>query len=168
VLDGDEQHPYILNDYYETESGTYQRGHASFPVSGLPDGLHTFTVKAWDAYNNSGTGSVRFVVGNGKVMQVQNLMNYPNPFKEETHFFFEQNHPTDVLKVQIAVYDMAGKRVRLLETSSTPGGSHSGITWDGTTDNGVRLQSGVYPYRMILTTPTGIQTTAYQKLVIVR
>src|SRR5690606_6915886 len=105
---------------------------------------------------------------NGKIMQVQNLMNYPNPFKEETHFFFEHNHPTEALKVQIAIYDMAGKPVRLLETTAGPGGSHGRITWDGTADNGVRLQSNVYPYRIILSTPSGIQATAYQKLVIVR
>ena len=168
VLDGDEQHPYILNDYYETETGTYQRGHASFPVSGLADGPHTFTVKAWDVYNNSGTGTVRFVVGNGTLMQVQNLMNYPNPFKETTNFFFEQNHPTEELKVQIAIYNMAGMPVRTLETISIPGGSHSSVTWDGTADNGARLPSGVYPYRIILSTDQGIQATAYQKLVIVR
>ena len=168
VLDGDEQHPYVLNDYYETESGTYQRGHASFPVTGLADGEHTFTVRAWDVYNNSGSGSVRFVVGNGKVMQVRNLMNYPNPFAENTHFFFEHNHPTEVLKAQLAIYDMAGKLVRMIETSAAPGGSHGEVIWDGTTTNGVRLQSGVYPYRIILTTPGGIQVTAYQKLVIIR
>lgn len=168
VLDGDEQNPYILNDYYESESGTYQRGHASFPISGLSDGYHTFVVKGWDVYNNSGTGTVHFVVGDGKVMQVQNLINYPNPFKDVTHFFFEHNHPDEALDVQIAIYDMSGKRVRILKTSTDIGGSHGQIDWNGTADNGVPLPAGVYPYRMILTTSTGTQTTAYQKLVIIR
>ena len=59
--------------------------------------------------------------------------------------------------------------VRTINQSFTPGGSHSNeITWDGTTDNGARLQSGVYPYRIILSTDKGIEATSYQKLVIVR
>jgi hypothetical protein len=169
VLDGDEQHPYNLNDYYQTEPNTYQKGHVSFPVTGIPDGAHTFTVKAWDVYNNSGTGTVHFVVGNGKIMQVEKLVNYPNPFTETTHFFFEHNHPNEVLGVQIAIYNTAGMLVRTINQSFTPGGSHSNeITWDGTTDNGARLQSGVYPYRIILSTDKGIEATSYQKLVIIR
>ncbi len=44
VLDGDDEHPFILNDYYETEPNTYQRGHASFPITGLSDGPHTILV----------------------------------------------------------------------------------------------------------------------------
>jgi hypothetical protein len=168
VLDGDEEHPYILNDYYESENGTYKRGHASFPISGLSDGSHTFVVKAWDVYNNSGTGTVHFVVGDGKLMQVQNLMNYPNPFKDKTYFFFEHNHPDQILDVQIAIYDLSGKQARILKTSADAGGSHGKVEWDGTADNGAMLPSGMYVYRMILTTPTGVQSTAYQKLVIIR
>jgi hypothetical protein len=169
VLDGDEQHPYILNDYYQTEPNTYQRGHVSFPLSNIPDGLHTIVVKAWDVYNNSGSGTVHFVVGDGKVMQVENLINYPNPFSDVTHFFFEHNHPNEVLNVQIAIYNTAGLLVRTINQSFTPTGSHSNeITWDGTANNGARLQSGVYPYRIILSTEKGIEATSYQKLVIVR
>jgi len=168
VLDGDEQHPYILNDYYESENGTYKKGAAKFPVTGLTDGPHTFVVKAWDVYNNSGTGTVHFVVGNGTIMQIQNLMNYPNPFKDKTYFFFENNHPDQILDAQIAIYDMSGKLARILKGSTDPGGSHGKIEWDGTSDHGALLPSGVYPYRMILSTPGGIQSTAYQKLVIIR
>jgi hypothetical protein len=168
VLDGDEQHPYVLNDYYQTESNTYKRGRVSFPISGLSDGLHSIRVKAWDVYNNSGEGTVRFVVGTGG-FQIQNLMNYPNPFTDVTHFIFEHNHPGETLKVQIAIYNTAGVPVRMIDQSFTPSGSNSNeITWDGTDANGARLPSGVYPYRMILSTEQGVQGSTYQKLVIVR
>jgi hypothetical protein len=168
ILDGDEQHPYILNDYYQTEPNTYQRGHLSFPISGLSDGPHTLRVRAWDVYNNSGEGTVRFVVGSGG-FQIENLMNYPNPFSDVTHFVFEHNHPGESVKVQIAIYNTTGAPVRMLEQTFTPSGSHSNeLTWDGTDGSGARLPSGVYPYRMILSTENGIQGSAYQKLVIVR
>jgi flagellar hook assembly protein FlgD len=112
---------------------------------------------------------VNFVVSDGKLMQIVNLINYPNPFTENTRLFFEHNHPSEVLKVQLMIYDMAGHQVRHIETSFTPSGSHSNeISWDGTSDSGARLPSGVYPCRMILSTESGIQGTAYQKMVIVR
>jgi hypothetical protein len=169
VLDGDEEHPINLNDYFVPEANTYQHGHVSYPVDGLADGVHKFWVKAWDVYNNSGTGEVNFVVKNGKVMEIINLINYPNPFTETTRMFFEHNHPAEALKVQIMIYDMAGRQVRHIETSFTPGGSHSNeIGWDGNSDSGARLPSGVYPCRMILSTESGVKGTAYQKMVIVR
>ena len=168
VLDGNEATPYILNDYYQSEPNTYQRGHVSFPISGLSEGAHTLKVKAWDVYNNSGEGIVHFVVGGGG-FSIHNLHNYPNPFTNETHFFFEHNHPGELLKVQIGIFNISGQMLRLIEESFTPSGSHSNeLIWDGTDSHGARLPSGVYPYRLMLTTEGGISGTAYEKLVIIR
>lgn len=168
VLDGDEAHPYILNDYYETETNTYQRGHASFPVTGLSDGPHTFRVKAWDVYNNSGEGIVHFVVGAGG-FQVQNLMNYPNPFRDQTHFFFQHNHPGEALTVQIAIYQTTGQLIRIIEQKFNPADNPAHeVIWDGTDDHGALLPSGIYPYKVVLSTDKGLEGAAYQKLVITR
>src|SRR5690606_6201755 len=98
VLDGDLSNPYVLNDYYETAPNDYSRGYVNFPVTGLNEGRHTFRVKAWDMFNNSGEGTVQFEVVDGKVVEVLNLMNYPNPFRDKTHFVFEHNHPGEKLK----------------------------------------------------------------------
>lgn len=84
ILDGNVELPYILNDYYETAPNTYQRGFVNFPISGLANGKHTIRVKAWDVNNNSGDGTVDFMVIDGKVVDIQNLMNYPNPFANTT------------------------------------------------------------------------------------
>lgn len=169
VLDGDISNPYILNDYYETEANTYKRGYVSFPVTGIPEGRHRFTIKAWDVNNNSGTGHVDFEVANGNVVKVQQLMNYPNPFSDKTHFVFEHNHPDEALKIEIYIYNTAGVIVKKIVEEYTPSSSRSNeITWDATADNGAKLPSGVYVYRMKLTTKQGIAEMAYQKLVIVR
>jgi hypothetical protein len=168
VLDGDEAHPYILNDYYQTEPNTYQRGHASFPITGLADGPHTFRVRAWDVYNNSGEGIVHFVVGTGG-FQVQNLMNYPNPFRDQTHFFFQHNHPGEALTVQIAIYQTTGQLVRIIEQKFNPADNPAHeVIWNGTDDHGALLPSGVYPYKVVLSTDKGLEGAAYQKLVITR
>ncbi len=169
VLDGNVEVPYILNDYYETAPNTYQRGYVTYPLNGIADGKHTITVKAWDVNDNVGEGSVDFTVIDGKVVDIQNLMNYPNPFNNTTHFVFEHNHPDEQLDVKIYIYNTSGALVDVIKQSFTPTGSRSSeLTWDGTDNQGARLPSGVYVYRINISTETGFQSTAYQKLVIVR
>jgi hypothetical protein len=169
VLDNDLQNPYLLNDYYETAPNTYKRGYVLFPVTGLSNGKHTLRVKAWDVNNNSGEGVVNFEVVDGEVVKVNNLMNYPNPFSDKTHFVFEHNHPGEALDVSINIYSTAGYLVRTIRQNFTPEGSRSTeITWDGTDNNGAQIPSGLYVYRLDLATKTGIHESAYQKLVIIR
>ncbi|MBG7631180.1 MAG: type IX secretion system sortase PorU, partial [Bacteroidetes bacterium] len=52
ILDGDQNNPIILNDYYETDLNTYKKGQVSYPFRDLSPGLHTITLKVWDTYNN--------------------------------------------------------------------------------------------------------------------
>jgi hypothetical protein len=169
VLDGSTETPYILNDYYETAPNTYQRGYITFPITGLTDGRHSITVKAWDVNDNVGEGTVDFTVVDGNVMDIQNLGNYPNPFNNLTHFVFDHNHPDEQLNVKIDIYNTSGALVKNIAQDFTPSGSRSNeITWDGTGNNGARLSSGVYVYRLSISTDKGFRSVAYQKLVIVR
>lgn len=169
VLDDNNEQPYILNDFYETAPNTYQRGYVNFPISGLANGKHTITVKAWDVNNNFGVGSVDFVVLDGKIVSIENLSNYPNPFSNETRFVFEHNHPDEELDVKINIYNTAGALVKNIAQVFTPTGSRTNeIVWDGTDNQGSRLPSGMYVYRLIITTDKGFRSTAYQKLVITR
>lgn len=168
-LDGDISKPYVMNDYYETAPNTYKRGYVYFPVEGIPDGRHRFTVKAWDVNNNSGEGYVDFVVADGEIVKVENLANYPNPFRDKTNFVFEHNHPDEDLTAEINIYTTSGVFVRKLVQEFISTGSRSmEVTWDGTDDNGAKLPSGVYIYKMKISTEQRVETTAYQKLVIVR
>jgi hypothetical protein len=169
VLDGNIEQPYILNDYYETAPNTYKRGFVNFPINGLSNGKHTITVKAWDVNNNFGVGSVDFEVLDGKIISIENLTNYPNPFTNETHFVFEHNHPDEELDVKINIYNTAGALVKNIEQIFTPTGSRTNeIVWNGTDNQGNRLPSGIYVYRLMITTDKGFKSTAYQKLVIAR
>jgi len=169
VLDGNVEVPYILNDYYESSPNTYQRGYVTFPLTGLADGRHTLTVKAWDVNDNVGTGSVDFMIIDSSVADIQSLMNYPNPFTNTTTFVFEHNHPNEQLNVDILIYSTSGALVKNINQTFTAEDSRTNeLTWDGTDNNGSRLPSGVYVYRLNLTTEKGFKSSAYQKLVIVR
>ena len=135
----------------------------------LADGKHTFTVKAWDVNDNTGQGTVNFTVVDGNVMDVQQLSNYPNPFNNTTTFVFEHNHPFEDLNVEVDIFSTSGAAVKSIKQDFTASDSRTTeITWDGTDNHGGRLPSGVYVYRMSVTSDKGFKTAAYQKLVIVR
>jgi len=169
ILDGNDAQPYILNDFYVTAPNTYKLGFVTFALLGLSDGAHSLKVRAWDVNDNYGEGTVNFVVVDGSVVQIQGLMNYPNPFKDVTHFVFEHNHPNEALGVQIAIYNTAGALVRMIDESITPTDSRTNeMTWDGTDNNGIKLPTGLYVYRMKITDDQGVSTTGYQKLVLIR
>lgn len=169
VLDGQESEPYVLNDYYENAPNTYKKGFVRFPVSGLSNGMHTLKIKGWDMANNSGEGSIRFRVSDGSVTEIQEVINYPNPFKDQTRFRFEHNHPDETLTGEVQIYNTAGELVRTLRQTFTPTGSHSTeMTWDGSSDVGALLPSGVYIYRITISTAKKSEALGYQKLVIAR
>lgn len=169
ILDNAIEVPYVLNDYYETAPNTYKRGYVNFPITGLADGKHTLSVKAWDVFNNSGEGVVNFVVVNGGIVSIQNLYNYPNPFSDITHFVFEHNHPNESLTATIHIFNSSGKLVRTLAQTFEATGSRSAeVIWDGTGNGGEKLLPGVYPYRIRIATATNIEDLGYQKVILLR
>jgi len=169
ILDDNQEQPYLLNDYYETAPNTYQRGFVTYPLQNLANGNHHIRVRAWDANNNMGEGEVYFTVVEGKVVSLEQLGNYPNPFSNTTHFVFEHNHPEENLSIEINVYSLEGKLVKTIQQPMTPTGSRTlDIVWDGTGTDGALLVSGMYMYQLKVTTNQGISNIAYQKLIITR
>ncbi len=70
--------------------------------------------------------------------------NYPNPFNPITTIKFTIPKET---RVQISVFDITGRLVKTLLDKTLPPGEHWTI-WDGTDENGSKVSSGVYIYRM--------------------
>jgi hypothetical protein len=66
--------------------------------------------------------------------------NYPNPFNSATRlaFYLPQSAP-----LKLEVYDMLGRKVRKLVDDNFAAGQHN-ITWDGRSDTGELLPSGIY------------------------
>lgn len=70
--------------------------------------------------------------------------NYPNPFNPTTNFSYMLPKND---KVELTIYNMLGKQVRLLVDHNQNAGSYK-ITWDGKDNLGNTLTSGVYFYRL--------------------
>jgi len=73
---------------------------------------------------------------------VELRQNVPNPFNPVTRIDFNLKHEDTV---DLAVYDVAGRRVATLLSGRLGAGLHH-VTWDGRADNGVPAASGVYWY----------------------
>ncbi|MBU1881411.1 T9SS type A sorting domain-containing protein, partial [bacterium] len=70
--------------------------------------------------------------------------NYPNPFNAECRIHFELPMTS---KVTLAVYNVMGQKVRTLVEGVIGQGQHT-VTWEGRSDAGQLLSSGMYLYRI--------------------
>ncbi len=70
--------------------------------------------------------------------------NFPNPFNSATTIEYQISTRN---AVQIAIYDIAGKMVKMFQKNQEPG--VYALTWDGKSDNGNSVASGVYIYQLI-------------------
>jgi len=85
--------------------------------------------------------------------------NYPNPFNPTTSITYEIDRQE---RVRLDVFDVVGQKVRTLVYADKPQGRYQ-VIWDGRTDLGEEVSSGVYVYRLV--TPTH---TACRKMSLVR
>ena len=73
--------------------------------------------------------------------------NYPNPFNPETWIPYQLGADSDVT---IRIYSITGRLVRLLDLGYRKSGSYvtrdAAAYWDGRTDTGERVSSGVFFY----------------------
>jgi hypothetical protein len=69
------------------------------------------------------------------------LRNYPNPFNGETTFVLTVPVP---VRAEIAIYDILGRKVRSLISDAPLGPGEYRIYWDGRSDTGQELTTGMY------------------------
>ncbi|MDQ7051870.1 MAG: FlgD immunoglobulin-like domain containing protein [candidate division KSB1 bacterium] len=92
--------------------------------------------------------------------------NYPNPFTPLDSHGGERGSRSAILsngvnpattiryqlsvasQVEMAIYDLRGRRVRTLVRGRQSAGEHT-VTWDGKDDRGQIVSSGVYLYRLV-------------------
>lgn len=167
TLDNDTRKYFVLNDFYQGELNDFQKGVVRFQLPAMQPGFHSLKLKAWDVVNNSGEAQIDFWVANDDELQLDHVLNYPNPFVTGTSFWFEHNKPGLPLKVQIRVMALSGKVVKSIsEEIITPGTRSASIFWDGKDDFGDRLARGVYIYVLRVRLPDGDSKTTVEKLVI--
>lgn len=170
ILDGDESNPIVLNDFYETELNDFTKGRVTYKLRNLEVGPHTLKLKAWDTYNNSSEATLNFVVVSDAILNLENVLNYPNPFVNYTEFWFNHNKPNEPLEVQVQVFTVSGKLVKTINQSvQTTGNLSRSIVWNGLDDFGNKIGKGVYVYKLsVKSTTSNLIAEKYEKLVILQ
>ncbi|HEX9933551.1 MAG TPA: T9SS type A sorting domain-containing protein, partial [bacterium] len=90
--------------------------------------------------------------------------NYPNPFNPDTYIHFRLGLPA---RVNLSVYDVSGKRVRLLAEGERRTGDVV-LLWDGCDDSRNPLPSGVYIYRLTVRESNGTIRQEKKKMLMVK
>jgi hypothetical protein len=171
TIDKNTEDAIVLNDFYEADIDSYQSGSVNYPFSNLSEGKHTLTLKAWDVYNNSSEKTIEFVVERNKEIEIDRVLNYPNPFTTRTEFWFDHNQPSRLLDVKIQIFTVSGKLIktidRLVQTEGYTQSQQNPIVWNGLDDYGDKLGRGVYIYKLVVRSRTnGTAAEKIEKLVI--
>ena len=73
--------------------------------------------------------------------------NYPNPFNPSTTIGFDIPEGSGEVWTELIVYNIRGQRVKTLLKENKAPGSYF-VQWDGRSDTGQRVSSGIYLYRL--------------------
>jgi hypothetical protein len=166
-LDNDRNNSFVLNSFYVNDFDNFKKGRLTYNLTDLEKGKHTFTVKAWDYFNNSSESTLNFIVETDGSFFLKDLFNYPNPFVDETKISGEHNRPGESLNLRIEIFNMNGQLIKYIVTEIPPGGYViPDIKWDGCNEKGNRVPSGIYPYVVIVTTRSGERCKSAGRMII--
>jgi len=91
------------------------------------------------AYAESNTGGIPIVPVEFALHQ-----NYPNPFNPQTRITYGVGHSGEV---SLVIYNVLGQKIRTLVNEAQAIGVQE-VLWDGRSDAGLQVATGVYFYRM--------------------
>ena len=169
TLTGPTNESYILNDYFVAELGYQGKGTITYRMQDLEEGDYILNLKVWDIYNNSGTASIAFRVANSDRMVLEDPVCAPNPFAEETFFSFGHNQIGNNMDVTIQIFDIMGRLVAVLQEQVSGISARTyPIRWDGRSNSGDRLPTGLYIYTIIAVNDKKEMATVTSKLLISR
>jgi hypothetical protein len=158
---------FILNDYYVPQVNDFRSGSIVFPLNNLPNGQYNLRLKAWDVVNNSSVATISFIISDNIKTNITQVFNYPNPVREYTYFTFQHNQFDSPLTIKINIHDFTGKLVHTIGPIEIVGSGYNiePIYWNGEANN-TKLKSGLYVYRIEVTSALGGTSVINQKLII--
>jgi len=161
-IDQDPAQSYVLNNYYQAKANSYIEGSVEYKLPELTTGKHTLTFRVWDLLNNSTAKTINFEVVKGLAPTIFNVYNYPNPVKSSTKIVVEHDRPETVLSTTVEIFDIAGRKIWSFGQSSA-----DKITWDLTTNDGHKVKTGVYFYRVNIKTANSDICSKTNKMLII-
>lgn len=110
----------------------------------LENGTHTLEVLVRDFAGNSTYFRRSFEVAAN--FALRDVLNYPNPFQDNTHFTYILTRSAN--QVTIKIYTIAGRLIRTIEQAPGELGFNF-FAWDGRDQEADEIANGVYLYKII-------------------
>lgn len=172
-LDGNEENPIILNDYYTSELNDYRAGSVYYQLKDLEEGPHNLKLVVWDVANNAAEANTNFIVTSDALLTITEILGFPNPANindGDVGFVIGHNFQGRDLEAEVRILSTDGRLVHTLTSSFTASGTYyRDITWNGTSGGGNPVPSGMYIFDVKLTdTDSGLTVRKASKLVILR
>ena len=166
IIDGEMMRTYNLNDNFQYDFGSYTLGTTYYSIPELAAGPHKLLFRAWDVLNNSSTAELTFNVVSGLSPSLVNIYCTQNPAKTSTTFVISHDRAGSQIDVDLEIFDMSGRMLWSHAETGTSSTSTYTIDWDLTVDGGRRLPTGVYLYRVRLSSDGSSKVSKAKKLVI--
>ena len=167
VIDGDMAKTYTLNNNFSYDFGTYTSGSTFYSIPELEEGPHRLQFRAWDIQNNSSTAVLHFNVVKGLRPQLFNIGVTNNPARTSTTFIISHDRMESNMDVVIELFDAAGRQMwRHAESGVSATGNYT-VDWDLSVDGGRPLQTGVYLYRVKVSSEGSSYVSKTKKLIVI-
>lgn len=167
IIDGDMTRTYNLNGNFSYDFGSYTSGSTFYSIPELTEGRHQLLFRAWDILNNSSTATLDFNVVKGLSPDISNVNVTNNPASTSTTFIVTHNFTGADVDVVIDVFDTSGRSLWKHVASGVSSGNTFTVDWNLTLDNGSRLPTGVYLYRVRLGSNGSKMVSKAKKLIII-
>lgn len=167
VIDNDPTKQYILNDAFAFDFGSHTTGKVGFPIPALTAGKHSLTFMAWDVFNNVSASTLQFEVSKDAAIQMLSVGCTDNPASVSTQFFISHNMLGSEIMTQIEVFDMSGRKLWNHEEKTVNNTGTYSCKWDLCTNNGIKLDNGIYIYRISVQNNEGKRNSKSRKIIIV-
>ncbi len=162
TIDQSPDSSYVLNDYFQANANSYTDGTVSYRLPVMENGKHSLTFRVWDLLDNSTTQTLNFQVVNGLAPVIFSIYVYPNPVETQANIVVSHDRPETVLKMTVEIFDIAGRKIWSFSQSTV-----NNISWDLIANNGQKVRSGLYLYRVSIKTTNGDISSKTNKMLIV-
>ena len=166
IIDGDVNKTYDLNDNFAYDFSSYTSGSTYYNIPALEPGPHALLFRAWDTMNNCSTAKLTFNVVKSLSPTIYSVDVSKNPASTSTTFIISHSLAGCAVDVTIDVFDMSGRRLWTSSESRSQTGVYT-VDWNLTQDNGQRLQTGVYLYRVRMSSDGSAVASKAKKLVVI-
>ena len=168
IVDGDILKTYNLNSYFNYDFGDYRSGKLGFSIPELSEGHHKLLFRAWDVLNNSSTAELDFEVRKDIAPNCLNVICKRNPGSSNLTFTITHDRAGSNINIQLDIYDTTGRQLwRHRESGMSTNDTYT-FDWDQSVDGGRVLQTGVYIFKVSLSSDDGGESSKAIKQVITK